>query len=161
MVSSSKRKTRIKEGSILIDIDVIDDWNVILHNANTGKNGQPYIYPLPLMILIYQLRHYHRLSFREIEKIMGEMSRYISGVEKPDYSTICKRIKTIDTAPIYDDKNILVKKPKGITLIVGPSKIEAFNSKDWKVYLWKAKKVYRKVFFKLNDKGKIFFIEIS
>jgi hypothetical protein len=93
---------------------------------------------------------------------MGEMSHYIGGVEKPDYSTICKRIKSINAEPVFDDKNLFTKKmPKGITIVVGASKIEAFNSRNWKVYAWKAKKVYRKIFFKLNDKGKVISVEIS
>jgi frataxin-like iron-binding protein CyaY len=87
------------------------------------------------------------------------MSKYIGGIEKPNYSTICKRAK-METCDLPIASSL--KKNRNLTIILDSStEISIMNQKSLKVQLWKATKVYRRVFFRQDEKGKILDVTIS
>ena len=154
-----KSSASICSGELLINVQIIDQWDKYLRMRNLGKVGGPYQYPDSYIKLLNCLRRNFDISYRELEKIVNEMSKYIGGIEKPDYTTIYKRLKTEPcTLPLLDP----FRKKDGLTIIFDtPEDIDIMSPKSLKVQLWKARKVYRRVFFKQDSKGKIIDIKIS
>jgi hypothetical protein len=146
-------------GELLINVRVIDQWNSYLEKRNQGKIGGPYQYPESYIKFLNCIRVHFNISYRELEKIVNEMSKYIGGVENPNYSTICKRIKT-ETCEIPNSPSI--KENENLTIIFeSSSEINIMKQKTLKVQLWKATKVYRRIFFKQDATGKISDVKIS
>jgi hypothetical protein len=146
-------------GELLINVHVIDQWNSYLEKLNQGKLGGPYQYPESYIKFLNCVRVHFHISYRELEKIVNEMSKYIGGIENPNYSTICKRIK-IELCETPNPPSIRVN--ANLTIIFeSSSKINIVKQKALKVQLWKATKVYRRIFFKQDNHGKISYIIIS
>jgi len=145
------------EGEILIDDVVINTLNSQLKDINKGKIGAPYQYPDLIIKTLYLLRAYYGISYRGLETIIMEISKYIGGLKNPDHSTIHKRLKQLSA----ENKKLSLYKDKNLTIIVDSNSANILRSKDWRIRLWKVKKVYRRVFFKIDIKKHIIFIELS
>jgi hypothetical protein len=161
MPSTSKKTSGIStaSGELLINVQIIDQWEQYLRTRNLGKVGGPYQYPDSYIKLLNCLRTHFDISYRELEKIVDEMSKYIGGIEKPDYTTIYKRLKTEPCIlPLIES----LRKKEGLTIIFNsPDNIDVMSQKSIKVQLWKARRVYRRIFFKQDSRGKIIDIKIS
>lgn len=147
-------------GEILIENRLIRRINFQLGELNTGKVGEPYKFPDELILMLDRIRRNYGLSYRELGKIIDEMSKYIGGLEKPNYSTIYKRIKGISGTEEDGEDERPKEAGREITIIVDRTGIEEHFPKEWAVRLWKLKKVYRRVTFIVDGKGKVRQIEI-
>ena len=149
----------ICSGELLINVQIIDQWEQYLRMRNLGKVGGPYQYPDSYIKLLNFLRTHFDISYRELEKIVNEISKYIGGIEKPDYTTIYKRLKAEACVLLPLEP---YRKKEGLTIIFdSPEEINIMSQKSLKVQLWKARKVYRRIFFKQDNRGKIIDIKIS
>ena len=85
----------VRRGEIILDFDVIDNWNNELNKMNDGKEGALYRYPNSFVQLLGYMRVYFHLPYRQAEGVArthaGEKAPSI-----PDYSTINRRVNKLD-----------------------------------------------------------------
>lgn len=147
-------------GEILIENRLIRRINDQLELLNAGKVGEPYKYPDELILMLDRIRRNYGLSYRELGKIIEEMSKYIGGLEKPNYSTIYKRIKALSPAG-GEEGGRPGEAAEDMTIIVDRDGISEHSPREWAVRLYKLRKVYRRVTFRVDARGRVTDIEIS
>ena len=60
----------VKRGEILLDFDVIDNWNYELAEMNHNKEGRKFVYPDSFIRLFEYVRAYFHLPYRLTEDIV-------------------------------------------------------------------------------------------
>ena len=77
----------VRRGEIVLDFEIIENWNNDLHKMNRGKKGALYRYPESFILLLGYMQVYFHLPFRQTEGVIttraGKKAPSI-----PDYSTI-------------------------------------------------------------------------
>jgi Transposase DDE domain len=63
----------IRRGEILLDFDVIDNWDFELEKMNQGKEGRKFVYPDSFIKLLGYMRAYFHLPYRQTEGIVREL----------------------------------------------------------------------------------------
>jgi hypothetical protein len=73
----------VRRGEVVLDFDVIHNWNNELDNMNEGKEGASYVYPDSF------------LPYRQTEGVVRVHAKNkVPSI--PDYSTIQRRINKLD-----------------------------------------------------------------
>ncbi len=91
----------VKRGEVLLDFDVIDNWNTELEKMNKEKEGRKFVYPDSFVKLLGYMRAYFHLPYRQTEGVVREhASNTLPSI--PDYSNISRRINRLDIK-ISDD----------------------------------------------------------
>ncbi len=94
----------VKRGEILLDFDVIDNWDNELEEMNKDKEGRKFVYPDSFIKLLGYMRAYFHLPYRQIEGVVREhASNTLPSI--PHYSRICRRINRLDIKINDDDEN--------------------------------------------------------
>ena len=84
----------VKRGEILLDFDVIDNWNTELIEMNKNKEGRKFVYPDSFIKLLGYMRVYFHLPYRQTEGVVREhASNTLPSI--PDYSNISRRINRL------------------------------------------------------------------
>ena len=92
----------VKRGEILLDFDVIDNWNTELIEMNMNKKGRKFVYPDSFIKLLGYMRVYFHLPYRQTEGVVREhASNTLPSI--PDYSNISRRINRLDIKISLDD----------------------------------------------------------
>ena len=94
----------VKRGEILLDFDVIDNWDNELEEMNNkGKEGRKFVYPDSFIKLLSYMRAYFHLPYRQTEGIVrAHAANTLPSI--PDYSRICRRINILNIKiNDYDD----------------------------------------------------------
>src|SRR5712692_9353888 len=86
----------VRRGEVLLDFDVMDEWKGALKNMNAEKRGRPFRYPEAYVRLLAYLHVLFHLPFRQEEGFVKSLSKYVDGLEAPDWSTIWERTKNLD-----------------------------------------------------------------
>lgn len=60
----------VRRGEIVLDFDVIDNWNNELNKMNHGKEGASYRYPDSFVQLLGYMRVYFHLPNRQTEGLL-------------------------------------------------------------------------------------------
>ncbi|MGB7954162.1 MAG: transposase, partial [Candidatus Nitrosopolaris sp.] len=77
----------VRRGEVVLDFDVIDNWNNELDNMNEGKEGASYVYPYSFVQLLGYMRAYFHLPYRQTEGVViAHTKSKVPSI--PDYSTI-------------------------------------------------------------------------
>ena len=85
----------VKRGKVLLDCDVIDNWNTELENMNKDKEGRKFVYPDSFVKLLGYMRAYFHLPYRQTEGVVrGHAANTLPSI--PDYSRICRRINKLN-----------------------------------------------------------------
>ena len=81
----------VKRGEVLLDFDVIDNWDNELEEMNKGKEGRKFVYPDSFIKLLGYMRVYFHLPYRQTEGIVrAHAANTLPSI--PDYSSrICRR----------------------------------------------------------------------
>lgn len=91
----------IRRGEILLDFDVIDNWDSELERMNEGKEGRKFVYPDPFIKLLGYMRAYFHFPYRQTEGIVREhTSNTLPSIL--DHTNISRRINRLDIK-INDD----------------------------------------------------------
>jgi len=141
----------VRRGEILLDFDMLDEWEDELKKMNQskeGKSGARYRYPEPFMRLLAYLHVLFHLPFRQEEGFIKSLSKYVDGLEAPDWSTIWERTKNLDMT--LDG----VRTDQPISIALDSSGIKVSNSGDWIRKKWKVKRGYLKVHLAVDAKSK-------
>ena len=81
---------------ILLDFDVIDNWNSELSEMNNKKEGRKFVYPDSFIKLLgYMMRAYFHLPYRQTEGVVHKHA-FNTLPSIPDYSNISRRINRLD-----------------------------------------------------------------
>ena len=141
----------MRRGEVLLDFDVLDEWEDELRKMNqpkNGKSGARYRYPEAYMRLLAYLHVLFHLPFRQEEGFVKSLSRYVDGLEAPDWSTIWERTKNLDMSL----EGVNTDEP--ISIAIDSSGIKVSNSGDWMRKKWKVKRGYLKIHLAVDARSK-------
>ena len=66
----SYNESLVRRGQVLLDFDVLDEWDYELSQMNEGKVGEPYDYPDSFMQLLGYMRAYFHLPYRQTQGVV-------------------------------------------------------------------------------------------
>ena len=138
----------VRRGEILLNFDVLDEWNEQLKGMNDGKEGARFRYPEPFIRLLAYIHVLFHLPFRQEEGFVRALSKYVDGLMVPDYTTIWWRTRDLD----MELKGVDTNEP--ITVAVDSTGIKVSNYGDWIRKKWKVKRGFLKVHLAVDVNGK-------
>jgi len=140
----------VKRGEILLDFDVIDNWDNELEEMNKGKEGRKFVYPDSFIKLLGYMRAYFHLPYRQTEGIVrAHASNTLPSI--PDYSRICRRINRLD---IKIDANNSSLHDDNFVIAIDSTGVKVTNRGEWIRHKWKVKRGYLKIHIAVDIKKK-------
>ena len=141
----------VKRGEILLDFDVIDNWDNELEEMNKDKEGRKFVYPDSFIKLLGYMRVYFHLPYRQTEGVVREhASNTLPSV--PDYSRICRRINKLNITISSDDKSSL--HADNFVIAIDSTGLKVTNRGEWIRHKWKVKRGYLKIHIAVDIKRK-------
>ena len=58
----------VRRGEVLLNFDIIDNWNTELEEMNQGKKGRKFVYPDSFIKLLGYMRTYFHLPYRQTDR---------------------------------------------------------------------------------------------
>ena len=145
----------VKRGEILLDFDVIDNWNTELSEMNKNKEGRKFVYPDSFIKLLGYMRAYFHLPYRQTEGVVREHA-FNTLPSIPDYSNISRRINRLDIKISLDggpDKSDL-HNDDNFVIAIDSTGIKVTNRGEWIRHKWKVKRGYLKIHIAVDIKRK-------
>ena len=143
----------VKRGEVLLDFDVIDNWDNELEEMNENKKGRKFVYPDSFIKLLGYMRayfHFH-LPYRQTEGVVREhASNTLPSI--PDYSNISRRINRMDIKVDNDDKSSV--HDDNFVIAIDSTGIKVSNRGEWIRHKWNVKKGYLKIHLAVDIKKK-------
>ena len=141
----------VKRGEILLDFDVIDNWDNELEEMNKDKEGRKFVYPDSFIKLLGYMRVYFHLPYRQTEGVVREhASNTLPSV--PDYSRICRRINKLNiTISSYDESSVHVD---NFVIAIDSTGVKVTNRGEWIRHKWNVKRGYLKIHVAVDIKRK-------
>ena len=142
----SYNESLVRRGQVLLDFDVIDEWDDELSQMNEGKIGEPYNYPDSFMQLLGYMRVYFHLPYRQTQGVViAHASTKVPNI--PHYSTISRRINRLD---------IKINEGLGndIVIALDSTGIKVANRGEWIRHKWHVRKGYLKIHVAVDIKNK-------
>jgi Transposase DDE domain len=142
----SYNQSLVRRGQVLLDFDVLDEWDHELFQMNHDKVGEPYDYPNSFIQLLGYMRAYFRLPYRQTEGvIIAHASTKVPGI--PHYSTISRRINRLEI-------KINEKLGNDIVTALDSTGIKVANRGEWMRHKWHVRKGYLKIHVAVDIKKK-------
>ncbi len=143
----------VKRGEVLLDFDIIDNWNTELEEMNKDKEGRKFVYPDSLIKLLGYMRAYFHLPYRQTEGVVREhASNTLPSI--PDYSNISRRINRLDIKIIDDDITKSNLHDDNFVIAIDATGIKVSNTGEWIRHKWNVKKGYLKIHLAVDIKKK-------
>jgi hypothetical protein len=143
----------VKRGEILLDFDVIDNWDSELEKMNEGKEGRKFVYPDSFIKLLGYMRAYFHLPYRQTEGVVREhASNTLPSI--PDYSNISRRINRLDIKISLDDTDKSDLHNDNFVLAIDSTGLKVTNRGEWIRHKWKVKRGYLKIHIAVDIKRK-------
>jgi len=144
----------VKRGEILLDFDVIDNWDSELEKMNQGKEGRKFVYPDSFIKLLGYMRVYFHLPYRQTEGVIREhASNTLPSI--PDYSNISRRINRLDIRISDDDNNkSSLQHDDYFVIAIDSTGIKVSNRGEWIRHKWNVKRGYLKIHVAVDIKRK-------
>ena len=153
---SKYNESLVRRGEVLLDFDVIDNWNSELDNMNHRKEGRKFVYPDSFIKLLAYMRIYFHLPYRQTEGVVREhASNTLPSI--PDYSNINRRINKLDIKICDKDKSVSVNNGNNFVIALDATGIKVTNRGEWLYHKWnlnKKKKGYLKIHVAVDIKKK-------
>ena len=131
---------------LLLDFDVIDEWDHELSQMNEGKVGEPYDYPDSFMQLLGYMRAYFHLPYRQTQGVViAHASKKVPGI--PDYRPISRRINKLEI-------KINERLGNDIVIALDSTGIKVANRGEWIRHKWHVRKGYLKIHVAVDIKRK-------
>lgn len=110
----------VKRGEYFLSLDFVEGWKRELCEMNHNKVGAKFLFPKTL-IELQALWHANKLSFRMIEGMTREMVKLGQLPEYNDYSTVNRRINTLDfsLAPPTGERIVVFGDGTGLQAVNG------------------------------------------
>ena len=146
----------VKRGEVLLDFDVIDNWDNELEDMNKGKEGRKFVYPDSFIKLLGYMRIYFHLPYRQTEGIVrAHAANTLPSI--PDYSRICRRINRLNIK-INDDNddvnNSSLQHDDYFIIAIDSTGIKVSNRGEWIRHKWNVKRGYLKIHVAVDIKKK-------
>jgi Transposase DDE domain len=143
----------VKRGEILLDFDVIDNWNTELIEMNMNKEGRKFVYPDSFIKLLGYMRVYFNLPYRQTEGVVREhASNTLPSI--PNYSNISRRINRLDIKISLDGADKSNLHDDNFVIAIDSTGIKVTNRGEWIRYKWKVKRGYLKIHLAVDIKRK-------
>ena len=137
----------VKRGEILLDFDVIDNWNSELEKMNKGKEGRKFEYPDSFIKLLGYMRVYFHLPYRQTEGIVrAHAANTLPSI--PHYSRICRRINRLNIKISLDDDDddkFSLQHDDYFVIAIDSTGIKVSNRGEWIRHKWNVKRGYLKI----------------
>jgi len=141
----------VRRGEIILDFDVIDNWNYELEKMNKNKKGRKFAYQDSFIKLLGYMKAYFHLPYRQTEGVVREhVSNTLPSI--PDYSNIGRRINRLNIKISDDDKSNL--HDDNLVIAIDSTGIKVTNHGEWIRYKWNVKRGYLKIHVAVNIKKK-------
>ena len=141
----------VRRGEILLDFDVVDNWDSELVNMNKHKKGRKFVYPDSFIKLLGYMRAYFHLPYRQTEGVVREHAA-TTLPSIPDYSRICRRINRLNIKIIDDDNSSL--HDDYFVIAIDSTGIKVTNRGEWIRHKWNVKRGYLKIHVAVDIKRK-------
>ena len=142
----SYNKSLVRRGQVLLDFDVLDEWDHELSQMNEGKVGEPYAYPDSFIQLLGYMRAYFHLPYRQTQGVViAHASKNVPGI--PNYSTISRRVNRLDI-------KINERLGNDIVIALDSTGIKVANRGEWIRHKWHIRKGYLKIHIAVDIKRK-------
>ncbi len=142
----------VKRGEVLLDFDVIDNWDNELKKMNKDKEGRKFVYPDSFIKLLGYMRAYFHLSYRQTEGVVrAHAANTLSSI--PHYSNISGRINRLDIKISDYDKSSLYD--DYFVIAIDSTGIKVSNRGEWIRHKWNVKRGYLKIHVAVDIKKKI------
>ena len=143
----------VKRGEILLDFDVIDNWNTELIEMNMNKEGRKFVYPDSFIKLLGYMRVYFHLPYRQTEGVVREhASNTLPSI--PNYSNISRRINRLDIKISLDGADKSNLHDDNFVIAIDSTGIKVTNRGEWIRHKWKVKRGYLKIHIAVDIKRK-------
>jgi hypothetical protein len=132
----------VKSGEVLLDFDVIDNWDYELEKMNEGKEGRKFVYPDSFIKLLGYMRAHFHLPYRQTEGIVRAHASYTLP-SIADYSRICRRINRLDIKiDCYDDETTKssLQHEDYFVIAIDSTGIKVTNRSEWIRHKWNIKR---------------------
>ena len=148
----------VRRGELNLDSSVLEEWKRELKKANKGKVGEPYHYPESYIRLLAFVRLLFHQPYRQTEGFVHFLSRFVEGLQAPDYSTIDRRTNRLQ----IDLSESLIRSNDPVSIAVDASGVKVHNTGDWIRHVWKVKKGYLKIHFAVDVRtGQVVSMDVS
>jgi IS5 family transposase len=144
----------VRRGEILLDFDVIDNWDYELEKMNQGKEGRKFVYPDSFIKLLGYMRAYFHLPYRQTEGVVrAHAANTVPSI--PDYSRICRRINRLNIKinDDDDDRHHLANDDYFV-IAIDSTGIKISNRGEWIRHKWNVKRGYLKIHVAVDIKRK-------
>ena len=151
---NSYNESLVKRGEVLLDFDVIDNWDNELEEMNKDKEGRKFVYPDSFIKLLGYMRAYFHLPYRQTEGVVEEhASNTLPSI--PDYSNISRRINRLNIKINDDD---YYRSSLGyddyFVIAIDSTGIKVSNRGEWIRHKWNVKRGYLKIHVAVDIKRK-------
>jgi IS5 family transposase len=143
----------IRRGEVLLDFDVIDNWDSELEKMNECKEGRKFVYPDSFIKLLGYVRAYFHLPYRQTEGIVrAHASNTLPSI--PDYRRICRRINRLDIKIDDDQDKSSLQHDDNFVIAIDSTGVKVTNRGEWIRHKWKVKRGYLKIHIAVDIKKK-------
>jgi DDE family transposase len=142
----SYNQSLVSRGRVLLDYDVLEDWDHELSQMNHGKVDEPYAYPDSFIQLLGYMRAYFHLPYRHTQGVViAHASTKVPRI--PNYSTISRRVSRLD---------IKINERLGTDIVIAldSTGIKVANRGEWIRHKWHVRKGYLKIHVAFDIKNK-------
>ena len=143
----------VRRGEILLDFDVIDNWNTELKEMNKDKEGRKLVYPDSFIKLLGYMRAYFHLPYRQTEEGVVREHASNSLPSIPHYSNISRRINRLDIE-ISDDVTKSSLHDDNFVIAFDSTGIKVSNRGEWIRHKCNVKRGYLKIHVAVDIKKK-------
>jgi len=145
----SYNQSLVRRGQVLLDYDVLEDWDHELSQMNHGKVGEPYAYPDSFIQLLGYMRAYFHLPFRQTQGVViAHASTKVPCI--PNYSTISRRVSRLDIKIKINERLL----GNDIVIALDSTGIKVANRGEWIRHKWHIRKGYLKIHVAVDIKNK-------
>jgi IS5 family transposase len=142
----------VKRGEILLDFDVIDNWDNELEEMNKDKEGRKFVYPDSFIKLLGYMRVYFHLPYRQTEGVVRAHAANTLPSSIPDYSRICRRINKLNITISSDDESSV--HADNFVIAIDSTGLKVTNRGEWIRHKWNVKRGYLKIHVAVDIKRK-------
>ena len=143
----------IKRGEFYINPSFLEAWKEELKDMNTGKVGNPYLYPNS-MIEFLAILHEKNFDYRALQGIIRALSKRLGNFPVIYYSQICRRVNALDINFGQNLENNLIVGIDG-------SGNKVSNRGEWMRHKWKVRRGWIKVVIMGTLDGRIVDVRVG
>jgi Transposase DDE domain len=141
----------VRRGEVLLDFDIIDNWNTELEDMNKDKEGRKFVFPDSFIKLLGYMRTYFHLPYRQTEGVVREhASNKLPSI--PDYSNISRRINRLNIKIFDNDKSSVHE--DNFVIAIDSTGVKVTNRGEWIRHKWNIKRGYLKIHVAVDIKKK-------